>query len=157
MNALVGLNIKLGKSYTKAAPVYDEPEPVVVEQPRPATIVEQSQPLKEVTAIEPMKQNIFFALNSARIQEDQQGKIVSLVEYLKKHSTAKVNVTGYADVNTGNPEINRKLSEARAKNVTEILKLKDIAADRIVVDFKGDSVQPYASPEENRVSICVAK
>lgn len=36
-----------------------------------------------------MKQNIFFALNSAKIQDDQQAKLVSLVEYLEKHPTAK--------------------------------------------------------------------
>ena len=33
-NVLVGLNIKLGKSYKKTAPVYYEPEPIV-EQPKP--------------------------------------------------------------------------------------------------------------------------
>jgi outer membrane protein OmpA-like peptidoglycan-associated protein len=104
-----------------------------------------------------MKQNIFFALNSAKIQDDQQSKINSLVDYLEKHSTAKVSVTGYADKGTGNPNINNKLSEKRAGNVAEALKAKGIAADRIKIDFKGDTVQPYATPEENRVSICIAE
>ena len=104
-----------------------------------------------------MKQNIFFALNSARIQDDQQAKIASLIEYMKKYPTATMNVTGYADVNTGNPKINSKLSEKRAVNVAEALKVKGIAADRIKIDFKGDTVQPYATPEENRVSICIAE
>ena len=35
--------------------------------------------------------------------------------------------------------------------------LKGVAADRITVDYKGDTVQPYTTPEENRVSICVAE
>ena len=156
LNALVGVSIKLGKSYTKTAPVYYEAEPVMVEQPKPALVIEQPQPKKEVV-IEPMKQNIFFALNSAKIQDDQQAKINSLVEYLEKHSAAKVSVTGYADKGTGNPKINNKLSEKRAGNVAEALKAKGIAADRIKIDFKGDTVQPYATPEENRVSICVAE
>ena len=156
LNALVGLSIKLGKSYTKIAPIYYEPEPIVVEQPKPAPVVEQPQPKKEVVA-EPMKQNIFFALNSAKIQDDQQAKLVSLVEYLEKHPTAKISITGYADINTGNPKINSKLSEKRAVNVAEVLKVKGIAADRIKIDFKGDTVQPYAIPEENRVSICIAE
>ena len=104
-----------------------------------------------------MKQDIFFALNSARIQNDQQSKIVALVECLKKYPVTKVNVTGYADVNTGNARINSKLSEARAKNVAEALKSKGIAADRIIVDFKGDTVQPYSTPKENRVSICITE
>ena len=42
-------------------------------------------------------------------------------------------------------------------NVAEVLKVKGIAADRIKIDFKGDTVQPYAIPEENRVSICIAE
>ena len=84
LNALVGVSIKLGKSYTKTAPVYYEAEPVVVEQPKPAPVIEQPQPKKEVV-IESMKQNIFFALNSVKIQDDQQSKINSLVDYLEKH------------------------------------------------------------------------
>lgn len=80
-----------------------------------------------------------------------------MVDYLEKHSTAKVSVTGYADKGTGNPNINNKLSEKRAGNVAEALKAKGIAADRIKIDFKGDTVQPYATPEENRVSICIAE
>ncbi len=155
-NALVGVSIKLGKSYTKTAPVYYEPEPIVTEQPKPAPVVEQPQPKKEVV-VEPMKQNIFFAINSAKIQDDQQAKIVSLVEYLEKHPAAKVSVTGYADIDTGNPKINNKLSEKRANNVAEALKAKGIAADRITIDYKGDTVQPYHTPEENRVSICIAE
>ena len=156
LNALVGVSIKLGKSYTKTAPVYYEPEPVVVEQPKPAPVVEQPQPKKEVV-VEPMKQNIFFAINSAKILDDQQVKIVSLVEYMKKHPAVKVNVTGYADVNTGNAKINSKLSEKRANNVAEALKAKGIAANRITIDYKGDTVQPYNTPEENRVSVCIAE
>lgn len=76
---------------------------------------------------------------------------------MKKHLAVKVNVTGYADVNTGNAKINSKLSEKRANNVAEALKAKGIAANRITIDYKGDTVQPYNTPEENRVSICIAE
>lgn len=156
LNALVGVSIKLGKGYKKTPAVYYEPEPVVVEQPKPAPVVEKPQPKKEVV-VEPMKQNIFFALNSAKIQNDQQAKIASLVDYLEKNPAAKVTVTGYADKNTGNATINSKLSEKRANNVAAELKAKGIAANRIVVDYKGDTVQPFNTPEENRVSICIAE
>lgn len=157
LNALVGVSVKLGKGYKKTPAVYYEPEPVVVQQPKPAPVVEKPQPKKEVVVVEPMKQNIFFALNSAKIQNDQQTKIASLVEYLEKHPAAKVTVTGYADKNTGNATINSKLSEKRANNVAAELKAKGIAANRIVVDYKGDTVQPFNTPEENRVSICIAE
>ena len=68
---------------------------------------------------------------------------------MEKNPAAKVNVTGYADKETGNPVINLKLSEARAKNVAEALKAKGISSDRIAIDFKGDTVQPYSTPKEN--------
>lgn len=156
-NVLVGLNIKFGKSYTKTAPVYYEPEPVV-EQPKPQPVVEKPQPKPEpVVEVEPMKQNIFFALNSAKIQDDQQAKITSLVEYMEKNPATKVSITGYADKETGNPRINKALSEKRANNVAEALKSRGIAADRIVADYKGDTVQPYSVREENRVSICIVE
>ena len=156
-NALVGLNIKFGKGYTKTKPVYYEAEPVVVEQPKPAPVVEQPKPKQEVVVAQPMKQDIFFALNSAKIQDDQKSKIDMLVEYLQNNPAAKVKVTGYADVNTGNPKINKSLSEKRAGNVADALKAKGITTDRIMVDSKGDTVQPYKAPEENRVSICIAE
>ncbi len=155
-NALIGLNIKFGKGYTETKPVYYEAEPVVVEQPKPVPVVEQPQPKKEVV-VQPMKQDIFFALNSAKIQDDQKSKIDMLVEYLQNNPAAKVKVTGYADVNTGNPKINKSLSEKRAGNVADALKAKGITTDRIMVDSKGDTVQPYKAPEENRVSICIAE
>lgn len=155
-NALVGLTIKFGKGYKETPPVYYEAEPVV-EQSKPAPVVEQPQPKKEVVVIRPMKQDIFFALNSARIQDDQKSKIDMLAEYLQKNSSAKVKVTGYADVNTGNSKINKTLSEKRAANVADVLKAKGITSDRIITDSKGDTVQPYKTPEENRVSICIAE
>ena len=140
-NALAGLTFTLGKSYRKTAPVYHEVEPPVTipvaEEAKSAPVVEQ--PKKETVIRKALKQ------------------IASLIEYMKKYPTATMNVTGYADVNTGNPGINRRLSEARANNVAEALKAKGIAADRIIVDFKGDTVQPYSTPEENRVSICIAE
>ena len=138
INAFVGLSIKLGKSYTRTAPVYYEPEPVAV-------------------VVEPMKQNIFFALNSALLQKDQQSKIDAMVAYMEKYPASKVAITGYADKETGNPRINMTLSEKRAKIVADALKDKGIAPDRIVTDFKGDTVQPFRVPEENRVSVFIAE
>ena len=155
-NVLVGLNIKLGKSYKKTAPVYYEPEPIV-EQPKPQPVVKQPEPEPVAVVVEPMKQNIFFALNSALLQKDQQSKIDAMVAYMEKYPASKVAITGYADKETGNPRINMTLSEKRANNVAEVLKAKGITADRIKVDYKGDTVQPYNTPKENRVSICIVE
>lgn len=158
LNALVGLTIKLGKSYTKTAPVYYEPEPAVVEQPAPEpAVVKEPEPKPVVATVEPMKQNIFFALNSALLQNDQLTKIDAIIKYMEKNPTSKVAVTGYADKETGNPNINMTLSEKRAKNVADALKAKGIVADRIITHYKGDTVQPYQKAKENRVCICIAE
>lgn len=155
-NALVGLNIKFGKGYKEIPPVYYEEEPVTAAPQKPAPVVKKRKPAKnKIVKAEPMKQDIFFALNSAKIQEDENAKIDLLVKYLQNNPKAKVEVTGYADVDTGNPRINKTLSEKRAINVAEALKAKGIASDRIIVESKGDTVQPYNTPEENRVSICI--
>ena len=45
----------------------------------------------------------------------------------------------------------------KVKVIHSALKAKGIAADRITVAYKGDTVQPYNTPEENRVSICIAE
>ena len=64
---------------------------------------------------------------------------------------------GYADKNTGNARINKKLSKERAEAVAEALKAQGISADRITVDYKGDTVQPFSTMEENRVTVCIAE
>lgn len=117
-NALAGLAFTFGRTKRQAPVYYEQEQPTVttvVEQPASAPIVEQPQPKEEKIAKEPLKQNVFFALNSARIQTDQQSKIAALVEYMEKNPAAKVNVTGYADKETGNPVINLKLSEGSCK------------------------------------------
>jgi len=157
-NGLIGLRIKLGK---KAAPVA---APVVA-----APVETQAEPVKEETkpveekvvepAPEPAKPyscNIFFKINSSKITGAEVAKMEALSAYLKDHSDAKVNVTGYADVQTGNARINRVLSKLRANQVAkELTKKYGIDASRVSVDYKGDTVQPFAENDLNRVSICV--
>lgn len=158
LNALVGFTVKLGKAVERTAPVYYDPEPVVPVAPKEEPVAEQQPaPQPEVKKAEPMRQDVFFALNSARIADAQRAKIDALAAYMKQHPDSKVTVTGYADRETGNPRINLTLSEKRARNVAEALKAVGIAPDRITVDFKGDTVQPHDTPKENRVSICVAE
>lgn len=158
-NALAGLTFKFGKK-AKAAPevVSYEPAPV-----QPAPVVEES-PEPVVTSAVPVEQkqetmteNIFFLINSTAIREAEKDKVENLIEFLREHEGAKVNVCGYADKNTGNAAYNKQLSKKRAEAVADALKAGGIATERIVVDYKGDTVQPFSSPKENRVSICVVE
>ena len=80
-----------------------------------------------------------------------------MVKWLKEHPTAKVTVTGYADKNTGNKDINARYAKQRAESVTRELVKKGIQASRISTDSKGDLVQPFNINDENRVTIVIGK
>lgn len=157
-NALAGFTFKFGKTYKKIAPVYYEPAPAPAPAPVQEPVVkEEPAPAPVEVKVEPMQQNIFFLINSAQIRPSEASKIDALAAYLKEHQNAKVTISGYADKQTGNASINRRISEKRANSVAQALKDKGVAADRINVDFKGDTVQPFGVNEENRVSICIAE
>lgn len=158
-NALAGLTFKFGKK-AKATPevVSYEPAPV-----QPAPVVEEktepvvTQPTPVVQEKETMTENVYFLINSASIRTSEKEKIEKLVEFLRTHSELKVNVCGYADKNTGYAAYNKRLSKKRAEAVAKALKEAGISQERIIVDYKGDTVQPFSSPEQNRVSICVVE
>lgn len=155
-NALAGFTFKFGKTHKKTAPVYYEPTPVApVEQPV-QEVKEEPAPV-QAQAVEAMTQNVFFRINSAEIRASEQSKIESLVSYLNQHTDAKVTVCGYADKQTGTAAVNKRISKKRAEAVAKALQNKGIAASRISVDHKGDTVQPFGSATENRVTICTAE
>ena len=156
-NALVGLKINLGKSYTKVLPPppapAPAPEPVVEPEPAPAPA-----PAPVVEKIEPLRRDIFFEINKTIIRDGEQQKVKDVANYLAKYPNAKVQVTGYADAGTGNDKINDRLAAGRADAVVKSL-INDygIAESRISYDSKGSRVQPFAENDLNRVSICIAE
>ena len=151
-NALAGLTIKLGKGYiAPVAPVVEE-TPAPVEEAKP---IVKEEPKPEV--IEAMRRDIFFAINKTVVRDSEKSKIDDLVQYMNKYPNSKVVVTGYADVDTGTAKINLNLSKGRAAAVVDALKAAGIDESRISSDFKGDTVQPFNTAAENRVSICIAQ
>ena len=155
-NALAGLRINLGKSYTKTEPVQETPAPRPVQeyvkpQPKPEPKVEEKK-------VEEIRRDVFFVINSNKITDSEDAKIKEVVDYLNQYPEAKVNVTGYADAGTGNNTINDRLAAKRAAIVVKTLKEKyGIAADRITEESKGSRVQPFSENDKNRVSIMIAK
>ena len=156
-NALLGLKVNLGKTYTKLLPPppapepAPEPAPVVVPEPAPA-------PAPVVEKIEPIRRDIFFLINKTNIQLTEAQKVKEIAEYMQKYPKSKVVVTGYADAGTGNDKINDRLAAGRADVVVKSL-INDygISSDRISYDSKGSRVQPFAENDLNRVTICIAE
>lgn len=156
-NALVGLKINLGRDHKVIPPVYYEPEPAPAPvKEEPVKEVVKEEPVKEVVkVVEPMIRNIFFNINSAQIKGSEEEKVQQLIAYMKENPNAQVKITGYADKGTGNANINKRISQKRADSVAKALKEAGIPADRIITDAKGDTEQPFAVNDQNRVSICV--
>lgn len=129
--------------------------PVPPPAPRP-----EPQPTPEPVAVQPAstKAEVFFTINSSSVRSSESGKLAAFAEWLKAHPQAKATLTAYADAGTGTAAVNRAVSRRRAASVKRTLVTKyGIAADRITTDFKGDTVQPFADNDRNRVTICVAE
>ena len=155
-NALAGLKINLGKTYTEKFTPAPEPQIQYVEK-----VVEKivEVPAKvEAPVVEPIRRDIFFTINSFKIAPTEEQKVKDIVDYMQKYPNSKVTVTGYADAGTGNDRINDRLAAQRADAVVKALKTKyGISADRISYESKGARVQPFAENDKNRVSICIAE
>ena len=154
-NALAGLKINLGPTYsTKFIPA-PEPEIRYVEKIVEKIVEVPAAPAE--TAAEPLRRDIFFLINKSNIRTSEASKINDIVTYLNENKDAKVQVTGYADAGTGNDKVNDRIAAKRADSVVAALKKAGISADRITFDSKGARVQPFADNDSNRVSICIAE
>ncbi len=152
-NALLGVKVALGKTYETIEP-YVEPAPVVKPEPKPEpkpVVKPEPKPAPEKTI------NVFFKIRESIINDVEGQKVADMIAFLKANPETKVSVTGYADAGTGNPRINMKYAKNRADVVTKALIDGGIAADRITTDAKGDTVQPFAENDMNRVTIAIAK
>ena len=158
-NALAGLKINLGNTYTTRQVKGCEPRIIekVVEK-----VVEKPVYVDKIVEVEkkaePLRRDVFFTINSTRIDPTETQKIIDIVNYLNANPNAKVSITGYADKGTGNAQINERLGRNRAKVVTDrLVKQYKVDPSRIITDSKGDTEQPFAENDKNRVSICIAE
>ena len=151
-NALAGLRFNLGK--VRNVNSYDVTRDVVVYDTIWKDVI-IPEPIKH---IDPIRRDVFFQRNKSVIEDSELGKIADIANYLNQYPQAKVDVRGYADVQTGNAKINDRLARERADIVVKKL-IEDygISADRITYSSYGDTVQPFAENDLNRVSICIAE
>ena len=166
-NALAGVKINLGKTYsTRTIEAPKVPEKViervierVVEKPVPQQVVEPTRAVAEKKEVEDSKfrRDIFYLkAGKTWIDKSEYHKVKEVADYMKEHPNCTVEITGYADRGTGNPKINNNLSQRRAQAVANMLiRNYGIKKNRIKVDFKGDTIQPFAKEIENRVAIAI--
>ncbi|TAE21031.1 MAG: hypothetical protein EAZ92_17335 [Candidatus Kapaibacterium sp.] len=94
--------------------------------------------------------NNVFEKGSSAIAEAERPQFSYLLEYLKARPQLIIEVSGHTD-NIGSPELNVRLSEARANAVRSFLISQGVAADRIRTRGLG-AAEPIASndTEEGR-------
>ena len=157
-NALAGVRINLGKSYTKKAKPVEEPAPAPAPKQEYVAPKPEPKPAPVEKKVEEIRRDIFFTINSYKIAPSEDAKIREVVDFLNKNTEAKVVVTGYADKGTGNDVINDRIAAKRAAAVVWMLTKKyNIPSERITEESKGARVQPFAENAENRVTIMIAK
>ena len=156
-NALVGLKIAFGNTYTtKTIPA---PKPVekiierIIEKPAPAPAPKVESKVVE----ENFRRDIFFPIGNTNIAKSQTTKIAEIVEYMKENPDAKITLTGYADKGTGSAAFNDKIAARRAQTVYNTLAAKGVAKSRMIKKSMGSRVQPFEENDMNRVTICIAK
>lgn len=104
-----------------------------------------------------------FATGSAALDiEASQEQISNIVQIMKAYPNMEVKIGGYTD-NTGNPEANQKLSEARANTVKNAIANLGIEAGRITTEGYGDA-HPVATndtaegrAQNRRIAVRVTK
>lgn len=173
LQALAGVNIKLGSGGNRR-PVQEvvpiapppapkpEPRPEPKPEPKPEPVVLPA-PVKDAKPVvtktlESTSTDIFYNIGSSEVTAEQAPKLEAFANWMKAHPTAKAELLGYADKGTGSEEINKAISEKRAKEAAKILIEKyGIDASRITTGYKGDDVQPFRKNDSNRVVMCTAK
>ena len=104
---------------------------------------------------EALQTTISFYVDRYYITDAQKKNVKSVAVFLENHPDINLVVTGYADIETAYPAYNLRLSQKRAQAVYDMLVNEfHVPKNRLRIDYKGDSVQPYESVNEwNRAVI----
>ena len=97
---------------------------------------------------------VFYKIRESDFEADEQ--LAAIGAFLKDHRECKVSIKSYADVQTGNPKINMEYSKQRNEKAVKALVDAGVDESIITAEYFGDTVQPFAENDKNRVSIITA-
>lgn len=111
--------------------------------------------IENVNLSEALQTTISFYVDRYYITDAQKKNLKSVATFLETHPDINLIVTGYADIETAYPAYNLRLSQKRAQTVYDMLVNEfNVPKNRLRIDYKGDTVQPYESVNEwNRAVI----
>lgn len=93
-----------------------------------------------------------FERGSSRLGPDHLALLNEVFEQLARSSADRVLITGYSD-RSGDPGVNMVLSELRARAVRDHLLRRGIPADRLLLNYYGDSRSLGEAADERRVEV----
>ena len=153
--AMLGLTYRFGYKGKKPAvhiPVTREIEETVWEEVPVKEMVKERRPIQKTEAVK-LHKEVFYAI---RISDNVDPSVIQkeVAQFMKENPTSKVMIVGYADKGTGNARLNEMYARKRAETFKkDLIEKHGCNADNIVIDSKGDTVQPF--PEDNDKNRCV--
>lgn len=109
-------------------------------------------PMANLSVLTGRNITVHFERNSTGLEPDQRVLLNEVFEQLARSPGEKVLITGYTD-RSGDPAVNLRLSEQRAKTVRNYLLQRGINPDRLLVNYYGGSRSVGRDPGERRVEI----
>lgn len=99
--------------------------------------------------------SIYFTIESSKVTDKNMENIKFLAEAIKASAKDRVfTITGYADEQTGSSSYNMELSKRRAEAVYNALIEQGVDSNKLKVEYKGDTEQPFKGrPYMNRVAV----
>ena len=149
LTAQLGVTYKFGVKKKKPAPVVEE-----VWETRIDTIWYDDVVYTPITKDGKATWNVFYEIRESDFDADAQ--LAAIGAFLKDHRDCKVSIKSYADVQTGNPKINMEYSKQRSEKAVKALTDAGVPASSITANYYGDTVQPFAENDKNRVTIIEA-
>lgn len=133
-------------------------EPKPAQKPAPKPAAKKPAETKPATPAKRYQETVFFGNAVSELTTEEDAKLKELAQWMNENPGTYIYLTGYADATTGNPEINMEISKKRVEAVANVLKEKyGIKEARIHTSYKGDTVQPYSTPERNRCVVLSTK
>lgn len=133
-------------------------EPKPAQKPAPKPAAKKPAETKPAAPAKRYQETVFFGNAVSELTAEEDAKLKELAQWMNENPGAYIYLTGYADATTGNPELNMEISKKRVEAVANVLKEKyGIKEARIHTSYKGDTVQPYSTPERNRCVVLSTK
>ena len=114
-------------------------------KPEPKTEVKVVEKEVKVVDVVTAPASVFFASGKSTIASKKDLEDVKVLAQIARDSNKKIVVTGYADSQTGDAELNQRLSQQRAETVANQLVAMGVSRDNIEIVAAGgvDELNPY--------------